>query len=92
MLTRDALQQYARDYLTIECGDCTYGQPSIQLDAGDLPRRLVIGRYCSIATDVTIFVGRFGRHLTGHLTTYPLQMAVSPEVVQAEGSARPVKD
>ena len=92
MLTRDALQQYARDYLTIECGDWTYGQPSIQLDAGDLPRRLVIGRYCSIATDVTIFVGRFGRHLTGHLTTYPLQMAVSPEVVQAEGSARPIKD
>jgi len=84
--TKDWLKRYAHGYLTIECGDWTYGRPAVHLAPDDLPRRLSIGRYCSIGEEVIIFLGRHGRHLTDELTTYPLRMAVSRDVLCSPAS------
>lgn len=81
--TKEWLKRYERSYLTIDCGDYTYGPPEIRLAGSDRPRLLKIGRYCSIAREVVIFLGRHGRHSTEAMTTYPIQMAVSPEVLAA---------
>lgn len=66
-------KNYKRDFLTISCGSHTYGHPRIEVATnGDLPRRLVIGDYCSIAFDCVFFVGWQGRHPMDTLSTYPL--------------------
>lgn len=75
------IKTYSRDFLTIDCGAWTYGHPVLEVAASDAKRTLKIGRYCSMAPDVRIFVGTQGRHPTGTLSTYPLRMAVSPDVV-----------
>lgn len=74
-------QNYSRDFLTIDCGDWTYGHPLIELAMNDEKRTLTIGRYGSIASEVRIFFGNQGRHPTGALSTYPMRMAVQPEIV-----------
>lgn len=51
----------------VECGEYTYGQPRI-LHWGE-PAKLIIGKYCSIASEVCIFLG--GNHRTDWVTTYP---------------------
>ncbi|ELN8649222.1 CatB-related O-acetyltransferase [Escherichia coli] len=71
---------YSRDFLTIQCGEYTYGKPRIEIGMHDDKRILSIGEYCSIAFDVVIFVGRQGRHATNTLTSYPLNMVVDPEL------------
>lgn len=71
---------YSADFLTIECGAWTYGHPVLQFAPHDQPRVLRIGRYCSIGPEVRIYVGRQGRHTMNGLSTYPLHMAISPEV------------
>lgn len=82
--TRTYLENnFSRPYLTIDCGDYTYGQPALNLTAQDLPRILKIGRYCSIGPQTQIFVGRQGRHSIDTLSTYPILMAVTPELKQA---------
>ncbi len=73
--TKAWLQQFAKSNLTIRCGEWTYGRPNVQFMQGDARRTLEIGRYCSIADEVKIMVGRFGRHSTSGLTTYPMAMA-----------------
>jgi acetyltransferase-like isoleucine patch superfamily enzyme len=51
----------------ITVGDYTYGQPRIRwLMAG---RKVVIGKFCSLAPEVEIFVG--GNHRPDYVTTYP---------------------
>jgi len=77
--TKDWLTKFDRPYLTIDCGDWSYGKPIIQSADADVPRKLVIGRYCSIGENVKIYVGRQGRHAINTLTTYPLLMAVNPD-------------
>src|SRR5687768_16181770 len=54
-------------YKKYEIGDYTYGQPKI-LEWGE-GAKLRIGKFCSIAEDVTIFLG--GNHRTDWITTYP---------------------
>jgi acetyltransferase-like isoleucine patch superfamily enzyme/SAM-dependent methyltransferase len=77
-LTRDILAaRYPHPFLTLDCGNWTYGAPILQLADHDSPRTLRIGRYCSIAHNVEIFVGRHGRHALDALSSYPLGMAVS---------------
>ncbi|WP_255326943.1 CatB-related O-acetyltransferase [Pseudomonas juntendi] len=71
------IEKYSRAYLDFACGDYTYGMPRLELGRDDLPRRLHIGEYCSIAFDTTIFVGRQGRHPLDTLSTYPLVMLFS---------------
>ncbi|MDD5274916.1 MAG: DapH/DapD/GlmU-related protein [Methylovulum sp.] len=77
--TKRHLEKFKRDFLTISCGDYSYGCPIIELARNDLPRKLTIGRYCSIGANVKIFVGRQGIHPTDTLSTYPLGLAVSPQ-------------
>ncbi|MCK2124300.1 hypothetical protein MJ643_27405, partial [Pseudomonas sp. PNPG3] len=69
--------KYARPFLDFQCGDMTYGYPTVEIAGSDAPRKFHIGNYCSIAFDVTIFVGRQGRHPFDTLTTYPLEMVVN---------------
>lgn len=60
-----AQQNYTNDL--IEVGDFTYGQPKI-CSWGE-GTRLKIGKFCSIAWVVTIFLG--GEHRSDWVTTYP---------------------
>lgn len=79
--TQPWLLRYARSYLTIKCGDWSYGRPNLQCAEIDIPRAIEIGRYCSIGDDVRIHVGRQGRHPLETLSTYPIGMAVLPETL-----------
>ena len=75
------LQTYSREFLTIDCGDWTYGHPTLEVAMSDVKRTLKIGRFCSIGPEVRIFVGNQGRHATGSFSTYPLRMSVTPDVL-----------
>lgn len=69
-------QQYPS--LAMDIGDYTYGRPIILCNPDDRNRTLKIGRYCSIAENVHIFVGSFGRHAIEFPTTYPIGMLFKP--------------
>ncbi len=63
---------YTKDLLSnlgdlVEIGDFTYGKPEI-LHWGE-PTKLKIGKFCSIADGVKIFLG--GNHRSDWITTYP---------------------
>lgn len=68
-LLRESLKQnkYA-EY--VDVGDFTYGNPII-LSWGE-GSKLNIGKFCSIADNVTIFLG--GEHRSDWITTYPFNM------------------
>jgi acetyltransferase-like isoleucine patch superfamily enzyme len=51
-----------------EIGDYSYGDPSV-LEWGE-GARLIVGRYCSIATGTTFILG--GNHSADHVTTFPM--------------------
>ena len=76
--TARIIEKYNLAFLTIDCGDWSYGLPALQVAPHDRPRILRIGRYCSIAHGVEIFVGRQGRHVLDTISTYPFEMAVNP--------------
>lgn len=65
-LTKDALKTYV-DKLGFNIGDHTYGTPSIMWWGEKA--KLTIGKFCSIADGVSIFLG--GNHRTDWVTTYP---------------------
>lgn len=84
VLTKNFLEKYSGlQFLTINCGDYTYGHPLIEVAKNDICRELSIGRYCSIGPNVRIFVGRQGIHSIDTLSTYPIAAAASPEVKAA---------
>ena len=58
------------DYAGYEIGEWTYGAPTV-LSFGD-GGTLKIGRFCSIAAGVTIFLG--GEHRYDWVTTYPFSV------------------
>ncbi len=58
-------QSYLKDYIHV--GDFTYGKPNV-LSWGE-GASLYIGKFCSIAENVTILLG--GNHRTDWVTTYP---------------------
>lgn len=64
-------------------GDYTYGNPSVLFENEDA--NLTIGKFCSIADNVTIFLG--GNHRTDWITTYPFNVLNSyfPEVSHIDG-------
>jgi acetyltransferase-like isoleucine patch superfamily enzyme len=70
-ITRSETQQfYTKDLFKghkYVIGEYTYGKPKVLFDNGS--ENLVIGKYCSIAEEVTILLG--GNHSTSWLTTYP---------------------
>ncbi len=51
-------------------GEYTYGKPDILF--ADSGSKLIIGKFCSIAKDVTIFLG--GEHRTDWVSTYPFNI------------------
>ena len=73
-------KQYASDILTIDCGAWTYGGPRLHVSNADHPRVLRIGRYCSIASGVEIFIGRQGRHALDTMSSYPIGSMVSAAI------------
>lgn len=83
----DHLTKYKSPSLNVICGEWSYGRPSLQVTDEQRPRTLRIGRYCSIAHDVEIFVGRQGRHPTDTLSSYPILMAVD-EALKRQGDRR----
>ena len=56
--------------LDIEVGDHSYGAPTLRWWGEGA--RLRIGKFCSIARDVTIYLG--GNHRTDWITTYPFSV------------------
>lgn len=80
-LTPEDCMEYHKEDIRIHCGkpdigeqvdvgDFTYGRPSIQYrDAG---KKLMIGKFCSIAPNVTILLG--GNHRSDWCTTYPFNV------------------
>ena len=58
------------DYSGYKIGDFTYGKPHIL--SWNTETRLTIGKFCSIADDVTILLG--GEHRTDWITTYPFNV------------------
>jgi acetyltransferase-like isoleucine patch superfamily enzyme len=85
--TKDWLVKFSREFLAIDCGDWTYGSPTIHAATTDRPRVLKIGRYCSLAVETSIHVGIHGQHPLDTLTTYPLSMAIREEVKSAKDPA-----
>jgi len=70
---------YTRDILTEEIfdiGEYTYGVPKVHFDT-DFPMQLRIGKFCSIAPAVEIFLGM--NHRLDWCTTYPFSSPV-PQV------------
>ena len=64
-------------------GDHTYGEPTIR--QFDQTTRLVLGRFCSIAEQVTIILG--GNHRSDWVTTYPFSAFTEtwPEAAAIKG-------
>lgn len=79
---------YTKDLLTnkknfpIEIGDYTYGRPEIYADYW--PSKVKIGKFCSIAQGVQIFVDT--EHRADWVTTYPFPvLADFPEAIEIKG-------
>lgn len=70
--TKELLKDYIANF-GFEIGDFTYGFPIIRWWGENV--KLKIGKFCSIAANVKIFLG--GKHRTEWITTYPF---TSPEV------------
>lgn len=83
--TKLQLAKTIPSYLKFVCGDYTYGCPRLMITKDDKPRTLSIGNYCSIAEEVTMFVGRFGIHKMETLTTFPLGMSLPGSDLKALG-------
>ena len=53
----------------IQVGEFTYGHDSIQVMSWGEETKLIIGKYCSIAQNVRVFLG--GNHNSDWVSTYP---------------------
>jgi acetyltransferase-like isoleucine patch superfamily enzyme len=64
--------QYKKNILNglLTVGKHSYGKPEIILHTGD-KNKVLIGKYCSIADEVKIFVG--GNHHSEWVSTYPIR-------------------
>lgn len=90
-LTRLHLKDYV-DKHGFDIGDFSYGAPTIRWWGEKVTLR--IGRFCSIADGVRIFLG--GNHRTDWVTSYPFsglsrlwpEVAANPEVVMSRGDVR----
>jgi acetyltransferase-like isoleucine patch superfamily enzyme len=69
-LTSESIPFFTKDIFSdkkFQIGEYTYGRPNILFENEDA--NLFIGKYCSIAEGVTIFLG--GNHRTDWISTYP---------------------
>jgi chloramphenicol O-acetyltransferase type B len=81
-LTRNKLAPFLADGFPIEIGRGSYGGPKLHWSKGDFKWTLRIGAFCSIAEDVSIFVGAHGRHTVDFMSTYPLGMVFGRAAVR----------
>ncbi len=70
--TKYKLKRYLEEGFPITIGRHTYGGPKVHWRRGDFSHKLDIGSFCSIADDVSIFVGNHGRHDADRLSTFPM--------------------
>jgi len=76
-LTRDAVAP-----LGYQAGDFTYGVPAVW--RWGEPATLIIGKFCSLSTEIVIFLG--GNHRPDFVTTYPFSSVANwPEAAMIEG-------
>ena len=66
-------------------GKYTYGVPIIQWEHDNA--KLIVGNFCSIATNVTIYLG--GNHNTGCVTTYPFGHIYKDKFNKFDGLGHP---
>lgn len=77
--TRFALARMIAAGFDITVGEYTYGVPAVRWALSQRKQySLSIGKYCSIAADVEVYVGRQGRHTTDFLSTYPVGLVHGP--------------
>jgi len=76
-----ALQQAKWTGGLIECGEFTYGIPTIH--QWDDKTRLKVGKFCSIGGGVNILLG--GEHHHEWLTTYPFDVLLEGGVAKSKG-------
>lgn len=79
--TRSLLPELQPDDPRVSVGHFTYGNPRLML--WDERERISIGKFCSIADEVTIFGG--GEHRTDWVTTFPLRIAFGLEGAWQDG-------
>ncbi len=73
--TRDLMKDMIDAGYDISVGRCSYGHPRVKWAERQKTRyRLRIGRYCSIADRVIIYVGTQGRHAADFVSTFPLRV------------------
>jgi chloramphenicol O-acetyltransferase type B len=70
--TAERLAKFIEDGFPISIGRYTYGKPNLHWSRNDFAYGLKIGAFCSIADDVSIFVGKHGRHTIDFMSSYPL--------------------
>jgi chloramphenicol O-acetyltransferase type B len=71
-LIKKRLANFIEQGFPISIGRYSYGCPKLYWSKGDFGFQLTIGSFCSIADDVSIFVGKHGRHTTDYVSTYPI--------------------
>ncbi len=85
--TAFGLKPYVDRGFRISVGGYSYGTPSLKWSEGEkAAHTLEIGAFCSIAADVSIYVGTQGIHALDFVTTYPMGMVFG----NAPGAERPV--
>jgi acetyltransferase-like isoleucine patch superfamily enzyme/SAM-dependent methyltransferase len=83
--TRLALQPFKDAGLDVDVGRYSYGTPNL-LWNGPHPQdrpKLRIGKFCSLADGIHIFLGRHGRHTFDFVTTFPLTMLFGGQIGQS---------
>lgn len=55
--------------MSIIVGDFTYGSGNIDIHRGDAGEKLIIGKFCSIAQGIKVYLGQ--NHRTDWFSTYP---------------------
>ena len=63
-------------------GDFTYGGPKVISWGGGYKSNLKIGRFCSIADEVEIYLG--GEHLFNNVTSYPFSAIFNPGTLSCQ--------
>lgn len=73
--TAYGLKSYTERGFDISVGAYSYGTPSLHWNEGEKQRySLRIGAFCSIAAEVSIYVGTQGIHSLDFISTYPMGM------------------
>lgn len=77
---RDDASYWLKDYLPsdrLTAGEYTYFDTRITFGLWQPEDRVIIGKFCSLAKDITIFGG--GEHFTDRATTYPFVLMFAEE-------------